>query len=86
MVEANSFTWVSTPKGISRIDKERSVYSLFDSDGLISTDFNRNAAIKASDGNLYFGTNNGVIYFNPDDIEPVISSKSLVLTDFSCES
>lgn len=82
IVEADSYIWVSTPKGISRIDKERSIYTLFESDGLISTDFNINAAISASDGNLYFGTNNGVVYFDPKDIRQVDSQKSLVLTDF----
>lgn len=82
VVEAGSNIWVSTNKGISRIDRERNIYTLFESDGLISTDFNKNAAIKASDGFLYFGTNNGVIYFDPDNIKPVNSRKSLVLTDF----
>jgi len=82
IVEADSNMWVSTNKGISRIDKERNIYTLFESDGLISTDFNKNAAIRASDGFLYFGTNNGVIYFDPNNIKPVSSLKSLVLTDF----
>jgi len=82
IVEADSYIWVSTNKGISRIDKERSIYTLFESDGLISTDFNKNAAIRASDGKLYFGTNKGVIYFDPRNIKPVNSQKSLVLTDF----
>ena len=82
IVEADSYMWVSTNKGISRIDKERSIYTLFESDGLISTDFNKNATIRASDGKLYFGTNKGVIYFDPNNIKPVNSQKSLVLTDF----
>jgi signal transduction histidine kinase/DNA-binding response OmpR family regulator len=68
--------------GISRIDRERNMFTLFESDGLISTDFNKNTAIKASDGNLYFGTNKGVIYFDPKIINPIDSRKSLVLTDF----
>ncbi len=82
IVEADSYTWVSTPKGISRIDNERNIYTIFESDGLISADFNKNATIRASDGNLYFGTNKGVIYFDPNNIKPVHSQKSLVLTDF----
>ena len=82
IVEAGSFIWVSTNKGISRIDKERTIYTLYESDGLISTDFNKNAAISASDGFLYFGTNKGVIYFDPNNIKPVKSQNSLVLTDF----
>ncbi len=82
IVEAGSFIWVSTNKGISRIDKERRIYTLYESDGLISTDFNKNVAISASNGFLYFGTNNGVIYFDPNNIKPVKSQTSLVLTDF----
>ncbi len=81
IVEANEYVWVSSPKGISRIDKKRNIYTLFESDGLISTDFNKNTVIKASDGNLYFGTNNGVVYFDPNDIRKVDSQKSLLLTD-----
>ena len=82
IIKADSYIWAATSVGISRIDRNRNIYTLFKSDGLISTDFNKNAVIKSSDNKLYFGTNQGVVYFDPMHIRSIKSQKSLVLTDF----
>jgi len=82
IIQADSYIWVATNAGISRIDRNRNIYTLFKSDGLISTDFNKNAVIKSADNKLYFGTNKGVVYFDPMHIKPIKSKKSLILTDF----
>ena len=74
--------WASTAKGISRIDNRNIISNFTESDGLISVDFNYKAALRDTDGQLYFGTNNGVITFDPDDIHPVKSNKSLVFNEF----
>jgi signal transduction histidine kinase/DNA-binding response OmpR family regulator/ligand-binding sensor domain-containing protein len=73
--------WAATGEGLSKFEGE-SIANFYKSDGLISTDFNRNAALRGSDGHLYFGTNQGVITFNPLSIEPSDINKKLVLTDF----
>ncbi len=74
--------WASTSKGISRVDGKNNISNFTESDGLISVDFNYNAAFKDTDGQLYFGTNDGVITFNPDEIHPVTSDKSLAFNEF----
>ncbi len=74
--------WASTSKGISRIDNKNDISNFTESDGLISVNFNYNAALRDTDGQLYFGTNEGVITFDPMDIHPVKSNKSLVFNEF----
>ncbi|SMD33859.1 Two component regulator propeller [Reichenbachiella faecimaris] len=73
--------WVATSRGISRIAAQR-VTNFYESDGLISTDFNRNAGARDSRGNLYFGTNRGVITFDPQKVKPSKIEKKVVFTDF----
>lgn len=73
--------WVATALGLSKIN-EKQILNFYESDGLISTDFNRNAAMRDADGMLYFGTNRGVITFDPKSIRPSEINKKLVFTDF----
>jgi len=74
--------WASTSKGLSRIDNSFYVDNFTKSDGLISVDFNYDAAITDSTDRIYFGTNDGVISFNPYDIKPIESKKTILFTDF----
>lgn len=73
--------WVATSLGISKIEGDK-VLNFYKSDGLISTDFNRNTAILDGEGKLFFGTNQGVVTFDPKSIKPPEINKKLVLTDF----
>ncbi|WP_298547090.1 hybrid sensor histidine kinase/response regulator transcription factor [uncultured Aquimarina sp.] len=75
--------WTSGNAGIHKLDLEnkRSInYNI--NDGLLSNDFNFNAAFRDKKGNIYFGNYNGVDYFNPKNIQTNNSSTSLYLTDF----
>ena len=73
--------WASSAKSLARIDNLLNVTNFTKSDGLISVDFNYDAAITDSEGTIYFGTNDGVITFNPSEIKPVESKKSILFTD-----
>lgn len=73
--------WVSTGKGISKVDNKLKITHFSKSDGLVSVDFNYNAALLNND-QLYFGTNEGVIIFNPDRVYSVESKKTLVYNEF----
>lgn len=73
--------WIATSHGVSKIS-EREIANFYVSDGLISTDFNRNAGTKDSNGIIYFGTNRGVISFNPNDVKMSKIEKRIVLTEF----
>ena len=49
--------WIATAQGISHVNEEGNVHNHYRSDGIISTDFNRNSGYAASDGTIFMGTN-----------------------------
>ena len=60
--------WLSTDKGLCRFDPRTNVVRTYrTSNGLSSNDFLRNAVFRQKD-RLYFGSLNGIVYFNPDSI------------------
>ncbi|HAK76120.1 MAG TPA: hypothetical protein DCM71_04245 [Runella sp.] len=61
--------WLSSARGISRIDPYRSKVENFKlSDGLQSNDFNSRTAYLAPDGEMFFGGSQGFNRFYPEDI------------------
>lgn len=74
--------WVSTSKGISKINPDFSVENYSSSDGISSIDFNYDAALYDSSGTLYFGTNEGVITLRPGNKTKDVSFKNIVFSKF----
>jgi signal transduction histidine kinase/ligand-binding sensor domain-containing protein/DNA-binding response OmpR family regulator len=73
--------WVTGNSGISKLNIETNeVTSYTSNDGLLSDDFNFNAALKDEDGVLYFGNYKGIDYFNPEKLEVNSNVPSLYLT------
>ncbi len=77
--------WISTNRGISRLSlADQSVRNFGKEDGLWGLEYEENAALKASDGYMYFGSTNGVTFFHPKDITdnpkipPVIVTNLLI--------
>lgn len=65
----DGFIWISTEKGLVLMDPEAESIWVFDErDGLASSKFTTWAGLKLQSGELYFGTHEGVIYFNPREI------------------
>lgn len=63
--------WISTSNGLSRFDpKTESFENYFAGDGLQGNEFSKNAACTGLHGDLYFAGNNGITYFNADEINP----------------
>jgi ligand-binding sensor domain-containing protein/serine phosphatase RsbU (regulator of sigma subunit) len=61
--------WVSTNHGLSRIDPNNYQIRTFDiHDGLQDYEFNRNAACKSPNGELFFGGVAGINAFAPDSL------------------
>ena len=87
LAENDSIAWASTDNGLARIDmKSGAVDNFFEKDGLPANEFNRNSALTARDGRMYFGGMNGVTAFYPD--ENLLRSKSdkksrVMLTGFA---
>jgi len=60
--------WISTDNGLSRYHpRTNTVRNYQTTNGLPSNDFIRNAVYRQKD-RLYFGSLNGIVYFNPDSI------------------
>lgn len=77
------YLWVSTNRGISKINAETKQLLNYDSShGLQGNEFNSGAFHKARDGKMYFGGTNGVTAFYPDKIAPNQHIPPVVLTKF----
>ncbi|MEP5340202.1 MAG: two-component regulator propeller domain-containing protein [Algibacter sp.] len=75
--------WLSGNSGISKLNIANESFTNFTkSDGLLSNDFNINAAFRDHEGILYFGNFQGMDYFNPSNISINTNLTSLYLTDF----
>lgn len=62
--------WVTGNSGITKLNsKTGDIINYTSNDGLLSDDFNFNAALKNEDGTLYFGNYRGIDYFNPKDLK-----------------
>jgi ligand-binding sensor domain-containing protein/signal transduction histidine kinase/DNA-binding response OmpR family regulator len=78
--------WVSTNKGIAKINNAWEVKNYTQSDGLQSDQFNYRSSFKSSDGLFHFGGINGFNIFNPDHIKennhvPPVVITNLILLD-----
>ncbi|MGB3775041.1 MAG: two-component regulator propeller domain-containing protein, partial [Leeuwenhoekiella sp.] len=74
--------WAAGNNGITRIDQEKNIIKNFsESDGLLANDFNSHAAYKDKEGKLWFGSYNGVNFFDPEDLASNKTTPSVYLTD-----
>ena len=70
LMENKDELWISTKNGLSYFDVKNEVFFNYSKkDGLPSMDFFDQSALKTSDGEMYFGTNNGFISFYPEKIK-----------------
>lgn len=67
VLEDNSgILWISTSKGLVRMNPTSKETKLFNTDnGLLTEQFNYNSAYKNKEGKLFFGTEKGMISFDP---------------------
>jgi len=62
--------WFSTTNGLSKLDPFTWTFkNFYKSDGLLNNTFNLHASYKSSSGELFFGGNNGLISFYPEDLK-----------------
>ncbi len=76
--------WVSTDKGISRFNPFSVSFRNYTAgDGLPSNQFNPNAGLGRTNGEIMFGGSNGITYFNPEFFTDNPYSPKPIITDFS---
>jgi signal transduction histidine kinase/ligand-binding sensor domain-containing protein/DNA-binding response OmpR family regulator len=75
--------WVSTNNGLCKFNPENGKTINFDySDGLPANIFINNSFFKSRKGDNYFGSINGLLFFNPDSIRDNTYLPTISLTDF----
>jgi len=92
MEDINGNIWMSTNRGLSKFfvdsakNKRRGKTTLFRNydtgDGLLSNEFNFGAYYKSSNGEMYFGCINGLIFFKPEEIRDNLVPPEIIITDF----
>ena len=81
--DANDCLWVSGGSGLYKLDfKDKSTVNFTVDDGLLVNEFNNNAVFKDVYGMLYFGSYEGLNYFNPNQIKKAEKEPLLYFSDF----
>lgn len=76
--------WLSTDYGLSCLDPQQSKFTnYYTSDGLLSNQFYWSASTKDATGNLYFGSIEGLVYFDPRRITDYAYIPEATLTGFN---
>lgn len=74
--------WVGTNKGLSKfIINENRFINFTERDGVSGNQFNKRAAYKTKEGHLLFGTTEGVVSFDPNNIEEITPKVDKVVLD-----
>ena len=71
VADQKGLLWIGTHYGLSRLDTQSMRFTTY----YLSADklgdvYSENASCMLADGTLVLGTNNGVVCFNPDDVQP----------------
>lgn len=75
--------WASTPNGLCQISrhnmKPTGVY--LQADDVIGCHFNARSGFRASDGMMYFGTEKGIVAFDPNKMTDIFSGQRLIINN-----
>lgn len=68
--DSSGYLWIATGSGIAKFDVlEGMVVRIYDkNDGILTNSFSLCACLKDSKGTMFFGSNEGLVYFNPREI------------------
>ncbi|MFZ6028560.1 MAG: two-component regulator propeller domain-containing protein [Chloroflexota bacterium] len=78
------FLWLGTLAGISRFDPKSGQFRNYDqSDGMAGGQFNRLTTAKGQDGRLFFGSEEGLVVFHPNQMQDNPHAPPVVLTGFT---
>jgi signal transduction histidine kinase/ligand-binding sensor domain-containing protein/DNA-binding response OmpR family regulator len=79
--DLDGYIWVSTSSGLSRLDPASGGWRHYNSaDGTIEGAYFDASALRAADGTLYFGGNNGITAFNPRALHDNLIAPRAVIT------
>ncbi|MET3114569.1 ligand-binding sensor domain-containing protein/signal transduction histidine kinase [Pedobacter sp. CG_S7] len=79
--------WLSSTKGLIRFDpKDKTVKVYTKADGLLSDQFNYNSSFRDTDGRMFFGSLNGLISFQPEQLHTTSKTAPIFLTGFQIDN
>jgi len=79
----NNNLWISTESGITKFDKENNIFMVYQfSEKTYGNHFNENANIYFPDGNMMWGSLDGLLVFNPENFMPDTDTPPVTLTNF----
>ena len=82
IIDDNENIWLGTNKGLSKfIINENRFINFTERDGVSGNQFNKRAAYKTKEGHLLFGTTEGVVSFDPNNIEEITPKVDKVVLD-----
>ncbi len=77
------YLWHSTPEGLSRFDTKSERYKNYDErHGLLGSLMSNNASIKGRNGELIFGSTEGLSVFDPVMVQDNLMIPPVMITDF----
>ena len=78
----NRNLWISSSNGLIHFNLSTKKITTYDTtDGLPNNTFSHQTGVKTKDGTIFFGTHNGLVFFNPDQITYNLIPPSLVIDD-----
>ncbi len=81
--DENGNLWIGTNSGISFFNVESSTFINYSNfDGVIGNDFNSGSALFSDESFMYFGSDVGLNFFDPNQIKQSDYSPPIVITDF----
>jgi len=83
VLQNDSTLWLSTKLGISEFNLNSKSFTNFNVfDGLPDNSFNLGAGLITPSGHIYFGGSNGVVYFDPEEIDKNPYMAKPIITSF----
>ena len=80
----NNELWIGTLNGLSRFDTiTKQFINFFDYDGLAGNEFNSSSHLKATNGELFFGGQNGISGFTPSNIKIKETKSNVNITNIN---
>jgi signal transduction histidine kinase/ligand-binding sensor domain-containing protein len=80
--DKNGFLWISTNNGIYKYDPSSGAHEHYSSVHGIPNFYNKNACIKDKNDKMYFGSEKGLLYFDPDVVQVNSYKPPVYIVDF----
>ena len=81
--DANGNIWISSESGIVKFNPQEQKFKLFTKeDGLISNEFTSYSSLLTREGMIYYGSENGFVFFDPLKITDNMNIPPVVITSF----